>query len=443
MRARGRQFLSGGAAAASVLCVCDLLCGLCSAPSPVSSKHLPVGTTFPLLRHAARPSMLRARQVDAPSWRRRKIAQRLRGGGSADAVDTASGSEVQAFAGLDEAGAPAPRLCSDATTGLRFFCGTWNVNGKPPLVAVEDWLARSERDDVDIYIIALQEVQELSGTAALLTDEDKGRPWSAVLQQAVGAPTLFRCLAVRQMVGCYITLLARASLCSELSDVKVGELGTGFLNSGGNKGGVAVRFTYRGVSVCAISSHLAAQVSEVKRRNQDIRELLSRLHFVEPAILPPIKAQDVYDFSTDDEDDEASSRYPLCEGDSGLMPDVYDSPYVSSRFSRTASPLVLDGSSARDGPDHDSTGVAPSLAPTEGHDFENVEYGVSGEDSSLPTYECGACRSRQGAVVVESGSSSNAAGAKGGLDDAPKTPQPTRPSIPKVVLVLDPCVFRP
>jgi len=153
-------------------------------------------------------------------------------------------------------------------TGLRIFCGTWNVNGKPPLVPIEDWLfTRSERDDVDVYVIALQEVQGLSGTAALLTDEEKGRPWSAILQQAVGAPLHFRCLAVRQMVGCYITLLVRTALCADVSDIRVGELGTGFLNSGGNKGGVAVRFTYRGVSVCAISSHLAAQVSEVTRTN--------------------------------------------------------------------------------------------------------------------------------------------------------------------------------
>lgn len=164
----------------------------------------------------------------------------------------------------------------DEAIGLRIFCGTWNVNGKPPLVPVEEWLfPRTEGEDVDVYVIALQEVQGLSGTAALLTDEEKGRSWSAVLQQAVRAPSLFRCLAVRQMVGCYIMLLVRASLCADVSDVKVGELGTGFLNSGGNKGGVAVRFMYRGVSVCAISSHLAAQVSQVKRRNQDARELLS------------------------------------------------------------------------------------------------------------------------------------------------------------------------
>ena len=60
-----------------------------------------------------------------------------------------------------------------AASGLRVLCGTWNVNGKPPLVPIEDWLFPcAGRDEVDVYVIALQEVQGLSGTAALLSGAD-------------------------------------------------------------------------------------------------------------------------------------------------------------------------------------------------------------------------------------------------------------------------------
>jgi len=228
----------------------------------------------------------------------------------------------------------------DPATGLRIFCGTWNVNGKPPLVPLEDWLfTRSERDAVDMYVIALQEVQELSGTAALLTDEEKGRPWSALLQQAVGAPARFRCLVVRQMVGCYITLLVRTPLCADVSDIKVGELGTGFLNSGGNKGGVALRFVFRGVSICAVSSHLAAQVSEVKRRNQDIHELLSRLHFVDESVLLPVKPADLYadnDAEAEEDTEESEEQEDAVHGayeqeqQQGLR-EVYASPQTPAQ----------------------------------------------------------------------------------------------------------------
>lgn len=238
----------------AALCFCAVLCAQLTTAAHVAPLYVNPASS-PMARPRIR-SIPVLREAKARAWPSRApiramLLERLRGG--QDLTEGEDHAEVQS---------------AGEEAGLRIFCGTWNVNGKPPLVPIEDWLyTRCEGDDVDVYVIALQEVQGLSGTAALLTDEEKGRPWSAVLQQAVGAPVLFRCLAVRQMVGCYITLLVRASLCADVSDVKVGELGTGFLNSGGNKGGVAVRFKYRGVSVCAISSHLAAQVSTNTKTN--------------------------------------------------------------------------------------------------------------------------------------------------------------------------------
>ena len=40
----------------------------------------------------------------------------------------------------------------------------------------------------------------MSGTSALITDDDKGRAWSLEIQRALGAPELFVPVAVRQMV---------------------------------------------------------------------------------------------------------------------------------------------------------------------------------------------------------------------------------------------------
>ena len=290
--------------------------------------------------------------------------------------------------GGEEARASDTNAARGAANGLRVLCGTWNVNGKPPLVPIEDWLFPcAGRDEVDVYVIALQEVQGLSGTAALLTDEEKGRPWSAILQQAVGAPTHFRCLAVRQMVGCYIAVLVRTPLCPHVTDVRVGELGTGFLNSGGNKGGVAVRFNFRGLSVCAISSHLAAQVSEVKRRNQDFHEILARLRFVDGSVLPRIKPEDLFDDVEDDDGvDEAHS----------LLPDVYDSPMKSppAAQARTTSPLVLDRTDEElgAGETHDQATPHAQTRAARMHDSVQedgqVENGIGGElDADLPSYD--------------------------------------------------------
>ena len=91
------------------------------------------------------------------------------------------------------------------------------------------------------------------------------------------------------MVGVYLCVLVRADL--DISDLTVAEAGTGFMNQvtprrcvlcghkqafdccradpqGGNKGGVAASFRVGGISMCCISSHLAASTDNVERRNQ-------------------------------------------------------------------------------------------------------------------------------------------------------------------------------
>ena len=190
----------------------------------------------------------------------------IRGGGSSQASPGDFLEEVS-----EQRHAPYPSDESNARP-LRIFCATWNVNGKPPLVPLEDWLvAPADGERADVYLIGFQEVQDLKLQGALLTDEDKGRQWAraalrtlGALPAAPGAP--YRCVAARQLVGMSLLVLARAGL--DVAGVAVAEAGTGFMSQGGNKGGVAARFVAGGLSYCVVCSHLAASTDNVERRNQ-------------------------------------------------------------------------------------------------------------------------------------------------------------------------------
>ena len=68
-------------------------------------------------------------------------------------------------------------MCSlneySSTQNVSFFVGTWNLNGKPPDERLDSWLFPLKTNPADIYMIAFQEIVELTASQILQTDPAK------------------------------------------------------------------------------------------------------------------------------------------------------------------------------------------------------------------------------------------------------------------------------
>ncbi|XP_054658111.1 type II inositol 1,4,5-trisphosphate 5-phosphatase isoform X2 [Grus americana] len=131
---------------------------------------------------------------------------------------------------------------------FRFFVGTYNVNGQAPRESLQPWL-RCDAEPPDIYCVGFQEL-DLSMEAFLFNDTPKEEEWFKAVTDSLHP------------------------------DAKYAK---------GNKGGVAIRFKFHNTSVCIVNSHLAAHVEEYERRNQDFKDICSRMQFCQSdPNLPPL-----------------------------------------------------------------------------------------------------------------------------------------------------------
>eukprot|EP00128_Syssomonas_multiformis_P012082 Colp12_sorted_trinity150504_noHs@19516 len=159
---------------------------------------------------------------------------------------------------------------------LRVFIGTFNVNGKVPKESLAPWLY--DESQPDIYAIGFQEL-DLSAEAFVFNDSTREEDWAKCIEAGLGPNNTYVKLKSKQLVGMLLTIYVKASLQPHISDVQAEMVGTGIMGMMGNKGGVSVRFKIFDSTVCFVNTHLAANMSEVARRNQDYQEVCRRMVF--------------------------------------------------------------------------------------------------------------------------------------------------------------------
>ncbi|OUM69912.1 hypothetical protein PIROE2DRAFT_37867, partial [Piromyces sp. E2] len=164
------------------------------------------------------------------------------------------------------------------------FIGTWNVNGRNPDCSLKEWLNSYKNKAPDIYVIGLQEM-DLSKEAYIVSNNEKENQWSEKIEEGINTSSKkYVKIVSQQMVGICVFAFVKKELKKAISNVSTSVIGCGLMGIMGNKGASGIRMMIYDSYVCFVNSHLAADSTQVQRRNEDFRDISKNLQF--PFISP-------------------------------------------------------------------------------------------------------------------------------------------------------------
>lgn len=172
---------------------------------------------------------------------------------------------------------------------ISMWCGTFNLNGRTNGINqdLSPWLFPSSLgpDLPDIYVVAFQEIVELSPQQIMNSDPSRKYLWEQAVKGALnkrqekvgGEPYVL--LRSGQLVGAALCIFVKASLLPNIKNVEGSVKKTGMSGMAGNKGAVAIRLDYANTRICFVTAHMAAGFGNYDERNRDYATIHHGLRF--------------------------------------------------------------------------------------------------------------------------------------------------------------------
>ena len=172
---------------------------------------------------------------------------------------------------------------------INIWTGTFNLNGRTTGIDhdLSPWLFAPPvgNDLPDIYVVAFQEIVELSPQQIMNSDPTRKHMWEESVKQTLNerqqrqGGDKFVLLRSGQLVGAALCIFVKASKLPSIKHVEGSAKKTGLSGMAGNKGAVAIRFEFANTRICFVTAHLAAGFANYEERNRDYETIHHGLRF--------------------------------------------------------------------------------------------------------------------------------------------------------------------
>uniref|UniRef100_A0A3Q0T809 Inositol polyphosphate-5-phosphatase Ka n=1 Tax=Amphilophus citrinellus TaxID=61819 RepID=A0A3Q0T809_AMPCI len=140
---------------------------------------------------------------------------------------------------------------------------TWNVATADPPDDVTSLLHLNSPKSPDLYVIGLQEVY--SGPLRFVSDVVFDDPWSHLFMSTL-APRKYIKVSSMRMQGLLLLFFSKLEHVPFIRDIQATYTRTGLYGYWGNKGGVSIRLSFYGHTLCFLNCHLAAHMNYASER---------------------------------------------------------------------------------------------------------------------------------------------------------------------------------